>query len=93
MGRLKPVPGHAGSTSFHYGQIPCVAPNQPSPHSQHADDDLIVPALHCAPLLLRSIACQCRVWVILFPMLGEKEGWSELAKNVKAEIDEKLIEA
>jgi adenine-specific DNA-methyltransferase len=28
-----------------------------------------------------------------FPMAGEKEGWSKLAKNLKAEIDETLIEA
>ncbi|ODS34758.1 MAG: site-specific DNA-methyltransferase [Candidatus Scalindua rubra] len=26
-------------------------------------------------------------------MAGEKEGWSRLAKNLKAEIDEKLVEA
>ena len=26
-------------------------------------------------------------------MAGEKEGWARLAKNLKAEIDEELIEA
>jgi len=30
---------------------------------------------------------------VFFPMAGEKEGWSKLAKNLKAEIDETLIEA
>ena len=30
---------------------------------------------------------------VFFPMAGEKEGWSKLAKNLKAEIDEELIEA
>jgi len=30
---------------------------------------------------------------VFFPMAGEKEGWSKLAKNLKAEIDEALIEA
>lgn len=30
---------------------------------------------------------------VFFPMAGEKEGWSKLAKNLKAEIDEDLIEA
>jgi len=30
---------------------------------------------------------------VFFPMAGEKEGWAKLAKNLKAEIDEKLIEA
>lgn len=30
---------------------------------------------------------------VFFPMAGEKEGWSRLAKNLKAEIDEQLIEA
>jgi adenine-specific DNA-methyltransferase len=30
---------------------------------------------------------------VFFPMAGEKEGWSKLAKNLKAEIDESLIEA
>jgi hypothetical protein len=30
---------------------------------------------------------------VLFPMAGEKEGWSKLARNLKAEIDEDLIEA
>ena len=29
---------------------------------------------------------------VFFPMAGEKEGWSKLAKNLKAEIDEELIE-
>ena len=29
---------------------------------------------------------------VFFPMDGEKEGWSRLAKNLKAEIDEELIE-
>ena len=28
-----------------------------------------------------------------FPMAGEKEGWAKLARNLKAEIDEELIEA
>lgn len=30
---------------------------------------------------------------VFFPMAGEKEGWSKLARNLKAEIDEDLIEA
>ena len=29
---------------------------------------------------------------VFFPMAGDKEGWSKLAKNLKAEIDETLIE-
>jgi adenine-specific DNA-methyltransferase len=30
---------------------------------------------------------------VFFPMAGEKEGWSRLARNLKAEVDEDLIEA
>jgi len=30
---------------------------------------------------------------VFFPMAGAKEGWTRLAKNLKAEIDEELIEA
>ncbi len=30
---------------------------------------------------------------VFFPMAGEKEGWSRLAKNLSAEIDDDLIEA
>jgi adenine-specific DNA-methyltransferase len=30
---------------------------------------------------------------VFFPMAGEQDGWSRLAKNLKAEIDEELIEA
>jgi adenine-specific DNA-methyltransferase len=30
---------------------------------------------------------------VFFPLSGEKDGWSRLAKNLKAEIDEELIEA
>jgi len=30
---------------------------------------------------------------VFFPMAGAKEGWARLAKNLKAEIDEELIEA
>jgi adenine-specific DNA-methyltransferase len=30
---------------------------------------------------------------VFFPMSGEKEGWSKLARNLRAEIDEELIEA
>ena len=30
---------------------------------------------------------------VFFPMAGAKDGWSRLAKNLKAEIDEELIEA
>ena len=30
---------------------------------------------------------------IFFPMAGEKEGWSRLARNLRGEIDEELIEA
>ncbi len=30
---------------------------------------------------------------VFFPMAGENEGWSRLAKNLKAEIDEERIEA
>jgi adenine-specific DNA-methyltransferase len=30
---------------------------------------------------------------VFFPMAGESEGWTKLAKNLKAEIDEELIES
>ena len=30
---------------------------------------------------------------VFFPMAGENDGWSRLARNLKAEIDEELIEA
>ena len=30
---------------------------------------------------------------VFFPMADEKDGWAKLAKNLKAEIDEELIEA
>jgi adenine-specific DNA-methyltransferase len=30
---------------------------------------------------------------VFFPMAGEKEGWSKLARNLKVEVDEELIEA
>ena len=30
---------------------------------------------------------------VFFPMAGDKEGWARLAKNLKAEIDEAMIEA
>jgi adenine-specific DNA-methyltransferase len=30
---------------------------------------------------------------VFFPLAGENEGWAKLAKNLKAEIDEELIEA
>ena len=30
---------------------------------------------------------------VFFPMAGEKDGWSRLARNLKAEIDEDLIES
>jgi adenine-specific DNA-methyltransferase len=30
---------------------------------------------------------------VFFPLAGDKEGWSRLARNLKAEIDEELIEA
>ncbi|WNC30178.1 hypothetical protein RHH53_01095 [Thermosynechococcus sp. PKX82] len=30
---------------------------------------------------------------VFFPMAGEVEGWAKLARNLKAEIDEELIEA
>ena len=30
---------------------------------------------------------------VFFPMSGEKDGWTRLAKNLKAEIDPELIEA
>ncbi len=30
---------------------------------------------------------------VFFPMSGEKDGWSRLARNLKAEVDEELIEA
>jgi adenine-specific DNA-methyltransferase len=30
---------------------------------------------------------------VFFPMAGEKDGWSRLSKNLRAEIDEKLIES
>jgi len=30
---------------------------------------------------------------VFFPMAGPKDGWSKLAKNLRAEIDENLIEA
>jgi adenine-specific DNA-methyltransferase len=29
---------------------------------------------------------------VFFPMAGDKEGWAKLAKNLKAEIDEDMIE-
>ena len=29
---------------------------------------------------------------VFFPLSGEKEGWTRLAHNLKAEIDEELIE-
>jgi adenine-specific DNA-methyltransferase len=30
---------------------------------------------------------------VFFPMAGDKEGWAKLARNLKAEIDEELIES
>ena len=30
---------------------------------------------------------------VFFPMAGDKEGWSKLARNLKSEIDEEMIEA
>jgi adenine-specific DNA-methyltransferase len=30
---------------------------------------------------------------VFFPMAGEREGWTKLAKSLKAEIDQELIEA
>ena len=30
---------------------------------------------------------------VFFPMAGAKEGWAKLARNLRAEIDESLIEA
>ena len=30
---------------------------------------------------------------VFFPMAGEKDGWARLAKNLKAEINDELIEA
>ena len=30
---------------------------------------------------------------VFFPMAGPRDGWARLAKNLKAEIDEDLIEA
>ena len=30
---------------------------------------------------------------VFFPMSGDKEGWARLARDLKAEIDEDLIEA
>jgi adenine-specific DNA-methyltransferase len=30
---------------------------------------------------------------VFFPMAGDNEGWAKLARNLKAEIDEELIEA
>ncbi len=30
---------------------------------------------------------------VFFPMAGDKEGWAKLARNLKAEIDEDMIEA
>jgi len=30
---------------------------------------------------------------VFFQMAGEKEGWAKLARNLKAEIDQELIEA
>jgi len=29
---------------------------------------------------------------VFFPMAGENDGWARLARNLKAEIDEELIE-
>jgi adenine-specific DNA-methyltransferase len=42
-------------------------------------------ALKGTPGLLKSQVCS--------PMAGENEGWAKLARNLKAEIDEALIEA
>jgi adenine-specific DNA-methyltransferase len=30
---------------------------------------------------------------VFFPMAGAKDGWARLAKNLKAEVDEELVEA
>ena len=30
---------------------------------------------------------------VFFPMAGDEDGWAKLARNLKAEIDEELIEA
>ncbi len=30
---------------------------------------------------------------VFFPMAGESEGWAKIARNLKADIDEQLIEA
>jgi adenine-specific DNA-methyltransferase len=30
---------------------------------------------------------------VFFPLSGAKDGWSRLAKNLKAEVDEELMEA
>jgi adenine-specific DNA-methyltransferase len=30
---------------------------------------------------------------VFFPMAGDNDGWARLARNLKAEIDEELIEA
>jgi adenine-specific DNA-methyltransferase len=30
---------------------------------------------------------------VFFPMAGDKEGWAKLAKNLRAQVDEELIEA
>jgi adenine-specific DNA-methyltransferase len=30
---------------------------------------------------------------VFFPMAGPKDGWARLARNLRAEIDEELIEA
>lgn len=30
---------------------------------------------------------------VFFPMAGESEGWAKLAGNLKAEVDEDLVEA
>ena len=45
----------------------------------------------CSTPITTAAACIPRQ--VFFPMAGEKDGWARLAKNLKAEIDEELIEA
>ena len=53
-------------------------------NARYAYDPHLDPDYDGRSLLLRQV---------FFPMAGEKEGWSRLARNLKAEIDEELIEA
>ena len=59
-----------------------VEPDSAGPHRRSADERR--PA-HRRP--------QAKARQIFFPMAGVRDGWSRLARNLKAEIDQDLIEA